>query len=674
MLPSIFQRPLSDLSRVGERISTLLKKLDLTTQEDLLYHFPVRYEDFRNTSTLDSVPINRDITVQGTVSVIANKTTFRRRMTVTEALIEDASSSLRVIWYNQPYLTKTLLVGDHISLSGQVIQDKYGLYMRSPQYEKIHTDAPTTHTGRLVPIYASTAGVTQKQIRFLVKQVLELTRYIEEWLPPTTLREHKLLPLAAALTAIHFPPDSKTLAAAQKRLHFDEMFTIQLGVLNYQKFLQSEPALNIPFAQAAVQNFVKTLPFTLTGDQKKSAWQIIRDCSSSKPMNRLLEGDVGSGKTVVAAIAAYNCVLAGHQVALMSPTEILAQQTFAAFQKLLPEGVRLALLTGSVKHDISDADIVVGTHALIQDNVKFRSLGLVIIDEQHRFGVVQRKALKEKAGTAHVPHLLSMTATPIPRSLALTVYGNLEVSIIREKPALRKPVITRLVTAAQRGEAYDFVRRQIVGGRQAMVICPLVEESDALGIKAVTEEQKKLQSEIFPEFTVGLLHGRLRPRDKAKIMHAFSGGKIHILVATSVVEVGIDIPNATVIMIEAADRFGLAQLNQFRGRVGRAEHQSYCLLFPDASGRHNKRLEAMLATNDGFALAEKDLRIRGSGSMYGLEQSGFADISATLLTDIALINQTREAARRLLHDDPGLAGFPHIKKRLTEWQESFHVE
>ncbi len=599
-------------------------------------------------------------------------------MYITECLITDTTGSIRVVWFNQPFITKILKQGDKVFFSGKVEQSQYGLQFLNPSYEKIKKEQ--THTARIVPVYSLTENLTEKQIRYLIKLILPLAKKIPEWLPEEILKRHSLPALSRALTEIHFPTDKKRLSLARRRLKFDELFIIQLKIQNLRYALSRQRAPQISFDEARTKKFVASLPFTLTMSQKKASWEIVRSMNSEKPMNRLLEGDVGSGKTVVAMLAMLNVVFNKYQTVLMAPTEILAQQHYITITQALKQfKIRTVLLTRTSKQiankkttqknilthiQAGKAQMIIGTHALIQEKVIFKNLGLVIIDEQHRFGVDQRKTLKLKTKTT-VPHLLSMTATPIPRSLAHTVYGNLDISVITQLPSGRKKIITKVVAPEKRQLAYDFIYKEIKKGRQVFVICPLINESDKLGVKAATAEYEQLTKIVFPDLSIGLVHGKLKSQEKETVMDAFAARRIDILVATAVVEVGIDIPNATVMMIEGAERFGLAQLHQFRGRVGRAEHQSYCFVFTDSDNKKTiDRLNALVTAKDGFELAEKDLEFRGPGELYGLKQSGFPELKIAKLTDYELIKKTKEAAEYLFREDPTLKAFPEITARL----------
>ncbi|MFA6194831.1 MAG: ATP-dependent DNA helicase RecG [Patescibacteria group bacterium] len=671
---------ITELNRVGKTTSKLLKKLGLETVHDLLFYFPFRYDDFASVSTIAELKANENTHVIGTIELIQNKKSFKRRMFITEALVTDDSGSLKVIWFNQPFLTRTFKPGDKISLAGKVTEDYSGLSMITPVAEKMYSES-LIHTKGLIPNYHLTENLTQKQIRYLVKEVITLADKIEDWIPVNVKKRLELLDLGPALHLIHFPKSHEEITTARKRLGFAELFLRQLKSAMIKGDLKNRRALSIDFKEKETKEFVASLPFKLTGAQKKTAWEILRDLEKPIPMSRLLEGDVGSGKTLVVALALLNVALNNKRSVLMVPTEILASQHFNYLTKLFKDyGFKIALLTHSHKDSESNkADIIVGTHALIQENVKFQDLALAVVDEQHRFGVGQRrKILDFNSVPDQTPHFLSLTATPIPRSLALTIYGDLDLSIINEMPVGRKPVITKIVTEANRSQAYDFIRKQISSGRQAFVVCPLIDESDRLGVKSVKTEHERLDKEIFPELKVGLLHGRLKAKEKEDIMADFLSNKIQILVATAVIEVGVDVPNASLMIIEGAERFGLAQLHQFRGRVGRGEAQSYCLLFPSSEEITNPktitRLNAMNSHNDGLTLAKIDLKLRGAGELYGLNQSGFPEFQIATLFDYENIKKAQEEARALIAEDPELKKYPLLKEKLGKWEDDAHLE
>lgn len=688
--------PISALSRVGKTTVGKLRRLSLKTAEDLLRYYPFRYEDFRQLVAIKDLKEGMMATVRGQIELIANRRSFKSRKIVTEGLVRDDSGTARVVWFNQPFITKLLKPGDIIFLSGTVKGDMLGAQLVSPLYEK-DSGEDTTNTARLIPVYPTTAGLTQKQIRALTKQVVALAAGLPDPLPEKIIEQYDLLSLASALEGIHFPSSPEHLKAATDRLKFDELFFVQLAAESARAKRLSVAAPSLTFHENEIKEFVAKLPFALTKTQKIATWEILQNIASPTPMNRLLSGDVGSGKTVVAALALYNTALGGYQGALMAPTEILANQHFESITKLLPtlpvvlftrsqwflskDGTIEELSKSELKKSIKTgrAIVIIGTQALLGEGVDFKKLGLVIVDEQHRFGVAQRKLIKEKDTGVH---FLSMTATPIPRSLALMVYGDLDVSIISELPPGRKRIISRLVEPMNRQKAYTFIEEQIKKGRQAFVVCPLIEESPAnVGAgrppsgndkKSVTSEYEKLSKQVFPALSVGYLHGKMKSAEKEVIMSKFKEGKIQVLVATSVIEVGMHIPNASVMMIEGAEKFGLAQLHQFRGRVGRSEHQSYCLLFTDSESQIAKeRLRYFETHHDGFSLAEKDLEMRGPGEVYGTEQSGMQQLRLATLVDRDLIKKARDAAKLVAHE---IAKWPLLQKKSIQTEKTIHLE
>lgn len=683
------QTEIQDLPKVGEKIAKKLNKLGIYTINDLLFYFPSRYEDYSNITDITKLKKGEISTIRGQINLIANKRAFRRKMYITECLISDDAGSIKAVWFNQPFITKLIKQGEEFYFSGKVELNQYGLQLSNPNYEKVNKNQ--THTARIVPIYPLTENLTAKQVRFLIKSVLPLCRDIYDWLPKDIISNNKLLTLNQAIREIHFPTNFKILGQAIKRLKFDEHFIVQLKTESIRQQIAQQNAPSIKFQESETKKFVSQLLFTLTDSQKKSAWEILQDFNKHKPMNRLLQGDVGSGKTVVAALAVLNISNNGWQSTIMAPTEILANQHYKTlrdnFQKF---NLNIALYTRSqkifngkesnqkeiiAKIDSGEIDLVIGTHSLIQKNVNFSKLGLVVIDEQHRFGVDQRKLLKLKTKNKITPHLLSMTATPIPRTLALTLYGDLDISVITELPKDRKKIITRIIPPNKRDEAYEFIAQEIRNKKQVFVICPLINESDKLGVKAVTEEYKKLSTNIFPEFNIGMLHGKLKKDEKQKTMDKFSSNEINLLVSTSVVEVGIDIPNATIMMIEGAERFGLSQLHQFRGRVGRSQYQSYCLVFTDSNNEKTReRLNALVTAKNGFELAELDLEFRGAGEIYGVRQSGFPDFKIAKLSDVELINMTKNIAKKIFSIDPDLNNFPFLLEKIKELNKSIHLE
>ncbi len=712
-----FFSPIEQVSGVGPILQKKLKRFGIKTANDLLFHFPSRYEDFSNLLSISQIKINQICTVRGKILDIKNVKTWKRKIFITEAIIEDKTSALKALWFNQPYLTKNLKIGEAYFFSGKVVSSKKGIYLSNPVYEKENLSQETqdltsnlVHTGRLVPVYPETRGISSRWFRSAIKYILEnLKSRIPDNLPEKILKENNFLPSEKALWQIHFPESEELVQKAKLRFSFEELFFIQLFVLRERNKLAQEKAAAIPADIDLIKRFVDSLDFKLTDAQRKSAWQILKDIEKPRPMNRLLEGDVGSGKTVVAAIAALNVARAGYQTAFMAPTEILAKQHFNGISKALQNfKLDIGLLTGKsdkftskkLKNDFieisrkkllekssnNEINILIGTHALIQDKVKFGKLALVVLDEQHRFGVEQRaKLCKRNAGKDGqiIPHLLSMTATPIPRTLALTIYGDLDLSLIDELPKGRKKVETKVISPEERKKAYDFIRKEVKKGRQVFVICPRIEKpeegkKDVMGwseAKAVKEEYKKLSEEIFPDLKVGMLHGKIASAEKERTMRDFKNQKTDILVSTSVVEVGVDIPNATVMMIEGADRFGLAQLHQFRGRVGRGKYQSYCFLFTESPSANTKaRLKALVNCESGFELAEKDLEIRGPGDFLGVKQWGIPDLMMSSLKDLNLVQKTRESAKEILQQDPQLKNYPLLQARLKNFRERIHLE
>lgn len=678
--------PISALSRVGKTTASRLKRLEIETARDLIFYYPFRYDDFSQILSIDQLKAGLTATVCGQVQMIQNRRSPRKRKLLTEAIVSDQSGSVKVIWFNQPWIGKSLKVGETIFLSGKTAGDLFNVYFNSPNWEK--AGGSILNTARLVPVYSLTEGLSQKQLRYLVKLALPLTEKVTDYLPAPIIEENNLWPLERALRAIHFPLTAADLKKAKERLAFEEIFLLQIWSQLNKKKLAEELAPALIFFPAKTKQLVNSLNFKLTLDQKKAAWEIIQDLTKSQPMNRLLEGDVGSGKTVVVALALYNVALNKAQSVLMAPTEILAFQHFKTLKKIFAaSAVKIGLLTRSQKfigaEKVSQKEIleqikknqvaiVVGTHSLIQKEVIFKKLALIAVDEQHRFGVAQRQALKAKAALA--PHFLSLTATPIPRSLALTLYGDLSLSVIKEMPSGRKKIISKLVLPDKRGLAYQFIRKQIEAGRQVFVVCPLIDDKDASGKRSVLAEFEKLDQQVFPDLKIGLLHGRLKGEEKEKVLSEFLAGQIKILVSTAIIEVGVDVPNATVMMIEGADRFGLAQLHQFRGRVGRGSHQSYCFLFSDNLGPEVvNRLHVLVGCNDGFVLAQKDLALRGAGQIYGEHQSGFFNFKIADLSDLTLIKKIKEQAEKFISNYQ-LAEFPELAKKIESLGLVNHLE
>ena len=716
------------LRNVGARNLPRLHKLGIKTVRDLLWHFPARYEDFSQIVEINDLVFEQKGTIQGTVVKIDSRRIFPRRLTIVEAIIEDDSGTIKAVWFNQPYIATTLTEGTRVSLAGTVKLDKRGLYMASPSYEKLRDGEylayHLTHTQGLIPIYPETEGVTSKYLRFLIKPLLTDLE-LEDHLPDDARARNSLVGLTEAIQKIHYPLSLAEAEVAKERLAFDDLLLFQIKAQLERRRINQQKSPPIKFDKEFVTNFIKKLPFELTKDQKVAAWEILQDLEKPYPMNRLMEGDVGSGKTVVALMAAVQTAKAGYQTVFMAPTEVLAHQHFSTIQNLAKHtGIQAGLLTSSTARSLSgdmtkpqfkkqvakgEIKLIIGTHAVIQKDVAFDKLALVVIDEQHRFGVNQRAALIKHSSSELVPHLLSMTATPIPRTLALTIYGDLDISIIKEKPKNRQKIITRIVPPSGRQEAYQFIRSEVKLGRQVFVICPRIEVSKPedtdkqvlnnqagstsfarsantvfkqakftgleAEMKAVQEEYKKLSELVFPDLKVGMLHGKMKPKEKTEIMNRFKESFIDILVSTSVIEVGVDVPNATVMMIENADRFGLAQLHQFRGRIGRGEHQSTCLLFTSGAEKtNNQRLKALVSTDDGFLLAEKDMAIRGPGEFFGTGQSGLPDLAMSALANVELIKKSRAEAQLILRQDPNLGDHPSLKHQLLRFQSMIHFE
>jgi ATP-dependent DNA helicase RecG len=671
---------------VSDKLAPRFRKLGVNTVYDMLYFFPRRHIDYSKRQTVAALQVGQEQTVVANIWQAQEVRPGGRRSA--EAVIGDESGNMKVMWFNQPYMARQLRTGEQYVFSGKVSLYKGIKVFISPEYELLSGD-DLTHTGRLIPVYPLTEGLSPRTVRRLIKEVVEdCSPQLKDFMPSEVMTGTGLIGLQQAIRQAHYPDDDVAKDQARRRLAFDELFIIQLGVLSRRKdWRESGKANRIAAKDDVLEAFLQSLPYKMTGAQERSLHDIMSDLAKAKPMSRLLQGEVGSGKTVVAVAALLNAAAGGYQGAFMAPTEILAEQHFSTisnilrscgrqesdegnlrtFSGLLDRPVTLALLKGSMKKSEKDAayeriaagdvDIAVGTHALIQENVEFKKLGLAIVDEQHRFGVMQRAALRKKGPN---PHLLAMTATPIPRSLALTLYGDLDLSVIDELPPGRQVVKTRWLASDQREMAYRFIRKQVQEGRQAFIICPLISDSEAIEAKAAISEHARLSRDVFLDLKLGLVHGRLKPSDKESAMRNFRSGEFHILVATPVVEVGIDIPNATVMLIEGADRFGLAQLHQFRGRVGRGEHQSYCILLAESpSPESGERLSLLERTHDGFALAEEDLRLRGPGDFFGIRQSGLPDLKMARLSDMKLLELARKEAINIFKKDSALSAPEH---------------
>ena len=679
------------LNRVGKQTEQALKKLGLEKVEDLLFYFPFRYEDYSQRKLIKDIQAGDNISLKGVIEMIQNKRSLKQKKRLTEAIISDNTGLIKAIWFNQSFITQNLKVGDEISLAGKVAESYGQLSLISPQYEKIsHLD--NINTQGLVPVYHLNSGLSQKQLRFLIAQVLDAREQLTEWLPAAIIKNLNLMELQQAIKELHFPSSWDNIQKARLRLGFSELFVRQLRSQLIKFQLKNRTAHIIEFQELLTKSFVKSLPFQLTNGQKQAAWEIIQDIGKNKPMSRLLEGDVGSGKTVVAAMALLNVAANKKQATLMAPTEILAWQHYQNIIKLLEKfNLKIGLLSANkieanfalnknkqkAKEEIlTQAEIIIGTHALIQ-NYQIKDLALSIVDEQHRFGVKQRQKLQQSGGEL-TPHFLSMTATPIPRSLALSIYGDLDLSLIKEMPAGRKAVISKIISEEKRAEAYQFLRQEIQKGGQAFVICPLIDESDKLGVRSATAEFKSLKNEIFPDLKIGLVHGRLKSQEKEKAMQEFAEGKTQILIATAVVEVGVDVPNANLMLIEGAERFGLSQLHQFRGRIGRGQAQAYCLLLTsqnEKSADAAQRLQALTKYHDGLSIAQMDLKLRGAGDLYGLAQSGFPELKIASLFDYELIKKAKEEAEKIINQSPDLRLYPLLQAKMMTGQENeAHLE
>jgi ATP-dependent DNA helicase RecG len=657
------QTPVNDVSRTYKMFRGRLEKLGIVKLQDFLFHVPFRYDDYSLISKIEQVQAGETVTVKGTVEEISNLYT-RKWKTLQRATIKDDTGSIDILWFNQTFLTKAIHKGDLISLSGKVELDKHKLVMIAPDYEIVF-NKQTIHTGRLVPIYPETRGISSKWLRRQIYKLLEEKSQLHDFLPESLIAKNNLMSLSDAVEKIHFPKDLAEAEKARERLAFDELFELQLSSLVRKKAWEKNIIKKLwKSFNGKVNELIKTLPFMLTNAQRRAVTEILQDISSAKPMNRLLEGEVGSGKTVVGAIAMYVACLNGFQTAFMAPTEILAQQHFKTISELLtPLSVRVELATSSSKKPSADFDVLIGTHALVYKKIKFKKLGLVIIDEQQRFGVEQRTIIKEKGQNVH---LLTMTATPIPRTVALTMYGDLDLSLLDEMPIGRKIVKTWLVPPEKRSGAYTWIEKQITENKdQVFIVCPFIEESETmLTVKAATKEFERLKNEVFPNLRLGLLHGKLKAKEKEIILKAFRDKQIDILVSTPVVEVGIDIPNATIMLIEEADRFGLAQLHQLRGRVGRSDKQSYCLLFTSSKNETTiERLKALETIYSGAELAELDLKLRGPGQIYGTSQHGRQVLKVASFSDFALIDKTKKEAEKIF---PEIEKYPELRNKVEK--------
>jgi len=671
--------PVSAVSLVGEAYAKRLEKLNIFTLEDLFHHYPSRYEDLSVISPIFSAQPGETVTIQGTIQEITNKfTTYGKK--IQHAVVEDGTGSIEVVWFNQPFILQSLKEGTHVSLSGTVKQFGRTRSLQSPEYEILRQPFNAIHTARIVPVYPETYGVSSKWLRSRIAHALQNHgELLVEFLPEDIVRSNGLMSFPDAIRQIHFPDSFRLQQQARHRLSFDELFLTQLSSQMRKKEWHNEKIgteLKIKNYELRINRFIENLPFTLTHAQQRCVKEILNDLAKPTPMNRLLQGDVGSGKTVVAAVAMYVAFLNGKRSVLMAPTEILAQQHYKTLTTLFdPYDVSVNLVTGSTKktkpsgNSTIQSSVTVGTHALLYTE-PIDDLALVIIDEQHRFGVKQRTRLREMG--VH-PHLLSMTATPIPRSVALIVHSELDLSYIDEMPHGRKRIKTWLVPNEKREKAYEWIKKQIENSKtnQTFIICPLIEQSDhesLQSVKAATTEFEMLKKDIFPDLKLGLLHGKVKPTEKQRLLTEFAAGAFDILVATPVVEVGIDIPNATIIVIEAAERFGLAQLHQLRGRVGRSDKQSYCLLFTGSESELARtRLKHLETLDNGAELAEADLALRGPGELYGVHQHGYSTFKIARFSDHAIISATQKEAKAFVTQHISPEQYPNLHNRLKPY-------
>src|SRR3989344_2266318 len=706
--------PLSEIYGIGPKFLDRLEKLGIKTAGDLLRHFPFRYDDFSQICKIAELKAGQQATIQGTITDVSSRRSWQRRMFLVEAFISDETGDIRAIWFNQPYLKNVLREGKLVSLAGKVVVSKNKFYLSNPVYEVLNNEdeiSQTKHTGRLVPIFPETKGLTSKGIRYLIQPIIRDLEKIPEILPISALQKNNLPEINSAIRWIHFPESLKEAQSAKKRFAFEDLFCLQLSNIQQRLKFNAEKATPIPTDMEWLKETLRGLPFELTISQKQSLWDILQDLQKPHPMNRLLQGYVGSGKTIVAALAALTAAKENKQSVFMAPTEILANQHYQTFIKFFPgfkkgfaivtaseakvfygDGLEAKIKKSELLKEIASGKIklIIGTHALIQKNIVFNDLVFVVIDEQHRFGVKQRAKLLKI--NKLVPHFLSMSATPIPRTLTLTIFGDLNLSTITELPQNRKAIITKIVAPTNRDKAYAFIRDQVQKGRQVFVICPRIEIRSLeaqekaglswrnqafqnLEIKAVKEEYEKLNIKIFPDLEVAMLHGKMKAEEKELIMKQFKNGEIDVLVSTSVVEVGVDVPNAAIMMIEGAERFGLAQLYQFRGRVGRGGHQSFCFLFTDSSAQStNQRLRSVVEAKNGLELAEKDLEIRGPGEFLGQNQAGIPDLAMKAVQNPDLVKTSRQAALEIIEKDPELNAHPLLKEKLEKFSKDIHLE
>lgn len=670
---SSLDTPLNEVKGVGEKTYDQFSLAGIRSVRDLIYFYPRTHDDYSTIQPIAGIRPGK-VSIKGRFQQV-NTRRVRRGMSVTEAVLIDDTSKVPVVWFNQPYRAQQLGEGKEWLVTGEFGLQRTKYQIVNPACEAI--DGPHVSGGRIVPVYRAVKGLKSQVVRKILMEIKPVMTMLPETLPASLVKKENLMSHADAIVAQHFPNSAEELQRSRERLGFEELLALMLASVMNRDANQSLDGWHIPFDEAAAKAFVAKLPFQLTDAQKLAAWEIIQNFETAHPMNRLLQGDVGAGKTVVAGMAAYLAAQQGYQTALMAPTELLAMQHAATLDMLLaPFNISVGLLTGSVKQSqrkellpaIADGAIaiVIGTHALFQENVKFHKLGFVVIDEQHRFGVEQRQRLLDKG--AKMPHLLAMTATPIPRSLQLTVYGELDISLIRERPKGRKPIVTEIISPNSRHMMDKAVEEQLVAGQQAYVVCPLIDDLPDNELKSVEMEVKRLRSEGFKHRRIGLLHGKLSPIEKQIVMEQFKNKELDILVSTTVVEVGVDVPNATVMIIEGAERFGLAQLHQLRGRVGRSDLQSYCYLIPSTSQKPSQRLYEMTRSNDGFYLAEKDLELRGPGEIYGRAQSGQLSLAMANLANTTELKRAKQAAEWLIKSGVDLVQYNQLRTEVERYR------
>ncbi|NLM03946.1 MAG: ATP-dependent DNA helicase RecG [Clostridiales bacterium] len=675
----VLKKSIQYVKGVGPKRLTLLNRLNIFNIEDMIYHFPRDYDNRSHYKNIKDLQIGDKTTIRGVISGNSQYIRINKNRNIVKYLVRDNTGFITITFFNQPYMRNKFKPNDKIILNGQVKGSSYGLEIINPAYEIIPNLEYKTKLDSINPIYPSTEGFSQGQLIKIQQNVLDMVKNkIIDYMPENIKKENKLCDLNFALKNIHFPDSVQALRVAKYRLVFDEFFLLQLALMQFKNQIINNKNTVPLKSNEGVDLLIDSLPFKLTAAQIKVLQEIMQDMEKATPMNRLVQGDVGSGKTIIAIIALYKAVINGCQGALMAPTEILAEQHYISLTKILrPMGIKIGLLTGSLskkeKEEISQGikdgkvQIVVGTHALIQETVHFASLGLVVTDEQHRFGVRQRAILADKGNN---PHVLVMTATPIPRTLALILYGDLDISIIDELPPGRKSIKTYGLTLDKRNQAYDFAKKELEQGRQVYIVCPLVEESENLDVSAAIDIRDELATTYFSDYEVGLLHGKMNPKEKESIMKKFLKNEIHVLVSTTVIEVGVNVPNATIMIIENAERFGLAQLHQLRGRVGRGHSQSFCiLLHNNKSETAKERIKIMEETTDGFVISEKDLQIRGPGEFFGIRQHGLPDFKiANVFRHMKILKRAQNQVEILLKEDPNLSleKYPLLKSKIQE--------